>query len=155
MEVTQQLTWPVATWPGSASASQYTVFRIYPDATPTAVQNVTTNSAAIAYDDTANTIFQIRPSSGNLPTLSAVGPVVMTYVIGYVPCRAWLRQKIRIQLADRADANTGADLLWPDDELNADIIEAFGEINLLFPVEGDTQIALLPPTVDGSGNAIG
>jgi hypothetical protein len=153
MQIQQLLSWPAMAWPGSTAASQYTVFQMVP--TPAGpIQNVTTNSALLTFDDTQVAVFQVRPSSGDLSSLT-LGPVVTTYVIGYYPCRAWLRQKVRIALADRADTGNNTSLLFPDDELNQDIQEAFGELNVTFPVERSTRIMLLPPTVDFEGNSVG
>lgn len=154
MQVTQPLSWPIVNWPqAGVAASQYTIFQVYPGST-TALQNVSTNSASISYDDTANVVFQVRPSSGNLPN-PTVGPEVMTYVVGFVPCRAWLRQKVRMAIADRADTGADVTLSWPDDELNQYIQEAFGELNVTFPIENNTTITLSPPTVDTFGNMVG
>lgn len=152
MQVTQLLNWPTVAWPAGSTASQYTIYQMYPlPVTP--LQNVNTNSGSLSYDDSQNLVFQVRPSSGDLTDLT-IGPEVMTTVIGYVPCRAWLRQKVRMALADRADT-IGTTLSWPDDELNQWITEAFGELNVTFPVERSTTISLLPPTVDTHGNQVG
>jgi hypothetical protein len=152
--VTNMITWPAVNWPTSTgTAGQYTVLQVYPGPV-TALQNVTTTSASLTYDDSANLAFQIRPSSGSLPT-PTYGPEVMVYVIGFVPCRAWLRQKVRVALADRADT-VGVTLNWPDDELNQYISEAIAELNVFFPYEtSPVTITLLPPSVDSHGNTVG
>lgn len=152
--ITQTISWPTANWPtNSAAASQYTVFQVYPGLT-TALQDVTTTSATLSFDDSANLAFQIRPSSG-VHGASALGPETMVYVVNTVLCRAWLRQKVRVALADRAD-QANATENWPDDELNQYINEAIGELNVLFPYEAaPATITLLPPITDTHSNTVG
>jgi hypothetical protein len=154
MLIQQLFSWPTLNWPAAVVATQYTVFQLYP--TPVvALQNTSTNSVLLTFDDTLQYVFQVRPSIGSLPTPTSVGPEVTTFVVGYMPCRAWLRQKVRMAVADRADATGNTTLLFPDDELNQWIQEAFGELNVTFPVERSTTIALLPPTIDTHGNQVG
>lgn len=153
MQVTQQLSWPATNWPTSSPASQYTVFQVYPG-TVTALQNVTTNVATVTYDDAVSAAFQIRPSSGALNALT-VGPEIMVFSIGYVPCRGWLRAKVRMALADRVDSSSGSQPNWLDDEINRYIEEAIGELNVVFPVQEQTTITLQPPVIDTHGNTVG
>lgn len=148
MYITQQITWPATNWPQSGPAGQYAVFQVYP-APSTLVALTTTTSATLTYDDTANLAFQVRPTDG-----TNYGPEVLVSVVGYVPCRAWLRQGVRMALADRAD-QAGVTVSWPDDEINRYIQEALGELNVTFPIENSTTIMLAPPTVDTHGNQAG
>lgn len=152
MQITQLLSWPATNWPtASSAAAQYTVFQIYPGSSPSVVSGLSqvsgTTSATLTYDDSQNLAFQVRPSSGVLPT-QTYGPETAVFVVGYVPCRAWLRQHVRTALSDQANAS-GVTLNWSDDELNGYIQDALIELNILFPVEQDTTVTLLPPTVLG------
>jgi hypothetical protein len=142
MQITQPYSWPAVNWPdGSTPATQYTIFRVYPDVTPTIIATATTTTAQIVYDDTTASVYQIRPSAGTDPN-ATYGPEAATFVIGTVSCRAWLRQRVRQALADRLDA--GTTVTWPDDEINGYIEDAITELNVLFPVErGDLTIPLL------------
>jgi hypothetical protein len=154
MQISRQLTWQSTNWPGSSAATQYTLFQMYPGE-PTPVENVEgTTSTLLTYDDTSAIVYQIRPSSGDLDALT-VGPELLTYVIGYVPCLGWLRQKVRMALADRADSASTVQLNWPDDEINTYVREALGELNVRFPIESNTQITLQGPSVDQRGNIVG
>lgn len=141
MQITQTISWPATTWPSTGNASQYSVLRLYPDATPTVVSTVTTTSASLTFDDSAALVFQVRPSSGVDPSLT-YGPEVSVFVVGYVPCRAWLRQQVRAALADRAD-QAGTTINWPDDEINGYIQQSLAELNTLFPVDRDTTLPLV------------
>ena len=153
MQVTNQISWAAATWPAATAAAQYTVLQVYPGG-PTPLQNTTTTSATLTYDDTSATVYQVRPSSGLLSGPLTYGPETYVYVVNYVPCRAWLRNKVRAALADTDTG--GAALNWSDDDLNGYVNESLTELNMLFPLEiGDTRITLLPPTLDGSGNSNG
>src|SRR4051794_30303629 len=135
MNISQVFTWPTVNWPSSTPASQYTVLQIYPVVLPTPViTTVATTSATLTFDDSLNLAFQVRPSSGTYPSLT-YGPEVSVFVVNYVPNRAWLRNKIRQAIADRADTITGATINWPDDEINNYIQEAMTELNILFPIE--------------------
>ncbi len=152
MQISQLLSWPATNWPTASSpAAQYTVFQIYPGTIPTVVSGLSqvsgSTSATLTYDDSQNLAFQVRPSSGVLPS-QTYGPEAAVFVVGYVPCRAWLRQHVRAALSDRADT-VGATLNWPDDELNGYIQDALIELNILFPVEEDTTVTLLPPQIVG------
>lgn len=140
MQITQLLNWPATNWPGSSAASQYSIFQMYPG-TPTEITTATTNSASISYDDTLPIIFQIRPSSGTNPT-EVYGPEVMTFVNGFVPCRAYIRQLVRKSLSDRLD-KVGTTPAWPDDDLDAWINDSISELNQLFPIESDTDIQVV------------
>ncbi len=154
MNITTTINWPTSNWPATSPASQYTVFQVYPGSTPVALQDTATNSATLIYDDSANLAFQVRPSSGTLGA-TGLGPEVIVSVVNYVPCRAWLRQKVRIALADRADA-VGVTLNWPDDELNQYINEAIAELNAFFPYEAaPVTINMLPHITDSHGNSVG
>lgn len=151
MQITQLLSWPSTNWPSSSASTQYTVLQLYPlpsgQTTPTVittVQNAT--SAQITYDDSQNLLFQIRPSSGSGSNLT-YGPEVLCSVIGYVPCRAWLRQKIRYAVADRADVGGNVILNWSDGEINGYIEDALNEFNILFPNQEETIISMQPMTV--------
>lgn len=150
MQITQLLSWPATNWPATTSSTQYTVLQLYPlpsgVTTPievTTVQNAT--SAQISYDDSQSLLFQVRPSSGSDPNL-VYGPEILTSVIGYVPCRAWLRQRVRYAVADRADVGGNVILNWSDGEINGYIEDALNEFNVLFPNEEDTTIAMQPMT---------
>ncbi len=154
MLITQQFTWPATNWPATSPAAQYTVLQVYPG-TVTALQNVSTTSVTLTFDDSQSLAYQVRPSSGALPT-PTYGPEASVFTVNYVPCRAWLRHKVRKALADRADQTTTTQLNWPDDELNEYIAEALVELNTLFPVgEVAAPITLLPTTIDSKGNKIG
>lgn len=154
MQVQQRLTFQPTNWPATTAAEQYTLFQMYPG-TPTPLQNITGGTnVLLTYDDTASIVYQIRPSSGDLTNLT-VGPELLTYVIGYVPCQGWLRQKIRKALADRVDTGSTTLVSWPDDEINEYIKEGIGEINLNFPIESSTQITLTGPTLDAHNNWVG
>lgn len=155
MLIAQNFTWPAVFWPTSSGiASQYTLLQVYPNTSPTVITTVQATSATITLDDAVASAYQVRPSSGTAPGLT-YGPEVTVFTVGYVPVRAWLRQKIRKALADRADS-VGVTLNWPDDELNDYIQEGIGELNILFPVEAaPVSITLLSPTVDSHGNAVG
>ncbi len=153
MLITQTITWPTTNWPASSAATQYTIYQVFP-APVTPLQNIATNSATLTYDDSQNLAYQIRPSSGALNALTQ-GPELSVFLVNYVACRAWLRNKVRQALADRAD-QAGVTLNWPDDELNTYVNEAIGELNVLFPIEETAApIRLLPPTVDINGNVAG
>ena len=131
--ITTTISWPTVTWPTTTTnAAQYTVFQVYPGSV-TPLQDVTTNLATLTYDDSANLAFQIRPSTG-VHGASSLGPEAEVIVVNNVMCRAWLRQKIRVALADRADT-VGITLNWPDDELNQYIAEGIAELNVFFPYE--------------------
>lgn len=153
MQITQSITWEAADWPSSSPSTQYTIYQVYPG-TVTALQNVSTNSAQLTYDDAVASAFQVRPSSGELNALT-VGPEVMVYTTGYVPCRGWLRQKVRKAMADRADSTSNVQITWPDDEINEYINEGLGELNLMFPLQESTTITMLPPAVDSHGYQVG
>lgn len=153
MLITQTITWPTTNWPSSSPATQYTVYQVFPGPV-TALQNVSTNSAALTYDDSQNLAYQIRPSSGALNALTQ-GPELSVFLVNYVTCRAWLRNKVRQALADRAD-QVGVTLNWPDDELNTYSNEAIGELNVLFPIEEvAAPILLQAPIIDINGNTAG
>jgi hypothetical protein len=141
MLITQTYSWPVTNWPSTSPSAQYALFRTYPDVTPTLVQTVSTTSAALSYEDTLNLAFQVRPTDGTL-----YGPEVTSFVVGYLPCRAYLRQKIRYALADQTNV-TGGTINWPDSEINTYIEEAFNELSILFPKDADTTIMMQPPTI--------
>src|SRR5579884_2924065 len=152
MQISQLLSWPATNWPTASSpAAQYTVFQIYPGTIPTVVSGLSqvsgSTSATLTYDDSQNLAFQVRPSSGVLPS-QTYGPETAVFVMGYVPCRAWLRQHVRQALADRQDGSL-VTLKWPDDEINEYIHDALTELNILFPLEEDTTITLLPPQIVG------
>jgi hypothetical protein len=153
MQISQHITWDAVAWPDVTNATQYTIFQVYPN-TVTALQNVATNSAQLTYDDAVASAFQIRPSSGALDALT-VGPEVMVYTTGYVPCRGWLRQKVRKALADRADSSSTVTITWPDDEINEYITEAIGELNILFPIQASESIMMQPPIVDTTDHTVG
>src|SRR5467141_4088457 len=140
MQITQLLNWPAVNWPGNSAAAQYSIFRMYPGI-PIELTTTNTNSASISYDDTAPIVFQIRPSSGTNPT-ETYGPEATTFVNGFVPCRAYIRQFCRKALADRAD-KAGVNVTWPDDELDTYIYNSITELNQLFPIELDETIPLV------------
>ena len=151
MLITQLFSWPTVPWPASTAATQYTILQLSPlptgQTTPIVVTTVTNaTSAQVTFDDSQNSVYQVRPSSGTSPSLT-YGPEVTVFVNGYVPCRAWLRQKVRYAISDRSDATSAVKLKWPDDELNAYIEEALAEFNVLFPYENDVTLPLLPPSV--------
>ncbi len=161
MLITSTFSWPAVNWPTTASAaSQYTLYSVYPGVV-TALQNVSgVTSATLSFDDAVAAAYQVRPSSGGslspfvAPT--SVGPECAVFTVGYVPCRAWLRGKVRKALADRSDAVGTTSLNWPDDELNEYISEGLTELNTLFPVgELAAPITLTPPQVDAKGNTVG
>lgn len=145
MQISQTVSWPAATWPDAQTpASQYAIFQVYPVPAQPAVplQTVTTTSTILAYDDTASLVFQVRPTNG-----TAYGPECAVVVINDVPCRAWLRKKVRVAISDQAN-QTGVTVNWPDEEINTYIGEAMGEVSILFPRESDTTIPLLGPITD-------
>jgi hypothetical protein len=152
MLISQLFSWPAVNWPSTSTASQYTVIQLY----PTPQNNIATFSGATSYmlsfDESVPAIYQVRPTSGSEPSLT-YGPEAAVFVVGYVPCRAWLRQKIRMALSDRTDT-VGTTINWPDSELNEYITEGINELNVLFPVEADTTISMLPPTIIG-GQQVG
>lgn len=153
MQISQMITWDMVAWPESSNATQYTVFQVYPGPV-TALQNTSTNSATISYDDAVASAYQIRPSSGTMDALT-VGPETMVYTTGYVPCRGWLRQKVRKALADRADLTSTVQITWPDDEINEYVTEALGELNMLFPIQESESIMMQPPGVNNQGQTLG
>jgi hypothetical protein len=140
MLISNLLNWPLVNWPGTSTAAQYSVFQMYPG-NPIEIVVVQTNSALLSYDDILPVVFQVRPSSGTNPT-ETYGPEVMTFVNGFVPCRAYVRQLTRKALADRAD-RAGVNLAWPDDELDSYIYNSIVELNQLFPVEKDFEIQMV------------
>lgn len=139
MQIQQLFTWPAVNWPGTSTATQYTVTQMYP--TESIATTVSTNSATLTYDDTQALVFQVRPTSGTAPNL-VYGPEVMTIVNQFVPCRAYIRQLVRKALADRLD-RTGSNPTWPDDEIDSYIYTAIIELNQLFPIQKDTTITLV------------
>lgn len=145
MNITQLLTWPATNWPASSPATEYSVFQVYPNSSPTVITTSSTTSASIAFNDSQNLVYQIRPSSSSGPTY---GPEIAVFVVGYVPCRAWLRQNVRQAIADRTDG-ANATINWPDDELNGYIQNALIELNVLFPIDADTTITLQPNSTPG------
>lgn len=156
MLISQLLAWQPTAWPATTNAAQYTIYQMYPGP-PTPLQSVSTTSATLSYDDTSNIVYQVRPSHGDftVPGSFTVGPELLTYVIGYVACTGWLRQKIRMALADRADSISNVTLNWPDDEINRYIWEGLGELNIRFPLEDNIQITLQGPTIDSHNNTVG
>src|SRR4029077_365955 len=156
MLVSQPLSWPTTNLPDpTVAASQYTVYQVFPGS-PTIVATETTNNTLLSYDDTASLIYQIRPSQGRQDDNTlVVGASILSYVVGYIPCGGWLRQKIRKALADRGDNTQNTTLAWPDDEINEFIQEAMIEIGKLFPQERAITINLLGPTIDSHNNMVG
>jgi len=154
MYITQRVAFQATNWPNTSPATQYTLFQVVP--TPSVpLQNIVGDTAVIlGYEDTQDLVFQIRPSSGPLDTLT-VGPVILTFVVGYVPCLGWLRQKIRRALADRADISSAVALSWPDDEITGYLHEAIGELSIRFPLEQSIQIPLQGPMIDAHGHPVG
>lgn len=155
--ISQSFNWPAMNWPSTSTpATQYTVLQLYPlpqgQTTPTVIATVTgVTTFSLAFDDSKSSVYQVRPSSGDgVLTPLTYGPETGVFVNGYVPCQAWLRQKVRYALSDRTDGTSTTKLKWPDDELDAYIEEAFAEFNVLFPYENDATITLLPPTVVNS-----
>jgi len=148
MLISQSYSWSTTTWPSITPATKYAIFRTYPDTSPVLLQTVSTTSTTLAYDDTQNLAFQVRPTDGTL-----YGPEVTTFVVGYIPCRAYLRQKVRYALADQTNVN-GTTINWTDDEMNIYIEEGFNELSILFPRDADTTIMMLPPTIT-SGQTLG
>ncbi len=140
MQISQLLSWPAVNWPGTSAATQYTVIQVYPTPQDT-IMTVQTNSALVSYDDSQPLVLQVRPSSGTSPDL-VYGPEVMSYVVQYVPCRAYIRQLVRKSLADRAD-KINANPTWPDDEIDSYIYTSMIELNQLFPIDKDTTIPLI------------
>src|SRR5450755_2514171 len=149
MLVTQTISWPAATWPSTSTATQYAIFQTYPTSsgTPIATTSGSVTSASITYDDTQASVFQIRPTNG-----TNYGSEVIAYVVGYVPCRGWLRQRVRYALADQANGSTT--VKWSDDEINGYVEEAINELSVIFPKEEDTTITLLSPQIVG-GQQVG
>jgi hypothetical protein len=141
MLITQTFSWPSVNWPASTASAQYAVFQTYPSGVSTPLQIVSTTSALLSYDDTVAKVFQIRPTDGTL-----YGPEVTAFVIGSVPCRGYLRQKIRFAISDQA-STTGITLNWSDQEINTYIEEGLNELSPLFPRDADTTIQMLPPTI--------
>ena len=141
MLIEQTITWPAVNWPTTAPATEYSVYQVYPTG-PTLLQTVTTPTATLTFDDSLSLAFQVRPTDG-----TNIGGECFVYVVNYVPCRAWLRQKIRIAVADRLDLTTSSAPNWPDDELNTYIGEGLTELNLFFPIESDTVITLTAPAI--------
>ena len=142
MQITSSFSWPVVNWPtASAAASQYALFQVYPvsPSSSTPIQTVTTTTATLTFEETASLVYQVRPTDGTL-----YGSEVASFVVGDVPCRAWLRQKIRVALADRSN-QAGVTLNWTDEEINTYIAEAINELSLLFPRQADTTIQLQGP----------
>ena len=139
MLIEQTITWPAVNWPTTSPATEYGVYQVYPTG-PTLLQTVSAPSATLSFDDSLSLAFQVRPTNG-----TNIGPECFVYVSNYVPCRAWLRQKIRIAIADRLDLTTSSTPNWPDDELNTYIGEGLTELNLFFPLESDTVITLTAP----------
>lgn len=155
MLITQNISWPTTNWPLGTPANQYTILQVYP--VPLIINQTVTGGgtqATLTYDDTLAYVFQVRPSSGTAPSLT-YGAEVATLVINYVPCRAWLRQSIRMALSDRTDTGNAASVNWPDDEINKYITEGMNELNLMFPIESSTKIMLLPSSSDTSGHQVG
>lgn len=146
MQITQSFNWPSVNWPSTGAATQYTISQLYP--TPVTVVQTVQNATSVllSFDDTVPAVYQVRPTSGTSPSALTYGPEVAVFVVGYVPCRGWLRQKVRKLLSDRTDT-IGITINWPDDELNEYIVEGINELNVLFPIESQTTISLLPPTV--------
>ncbi|MFL5623987.1 MAG: hypothetical protein ACJ788_00135 [Ktedonobacteraceae bacterium] len=144
MLIQQTFSWASVNWPSSSPATEYTVFQIYPGTTPTVVVTPNTNSVTLSFDDSQSIAYQVRPSAAG----PIYGPEASVIVIGYVPCRAWLRQSIRLTLADRVDVDTSIAATWPDDEINNNILESINEFNILFPYEKDTVIPLAGPTIE-------
>lgn len=145
MQTTRLLTWPLQLWPLESAAVTYSLFQIYPNSVPTVVQPLITGvSTTLSYDDSVAQAYQVRPTDGQ----GAYGPEGSVFVVGYVPCRAWVRQKVRQSLADRADTISTTPLNWPDDELNGYLEEALIELNLKFPLETHVTILLTPALRD-------
>lgn len=140
MLISQSYTWPATNWPSTSPASQYTIFQVYPTGVSLPLQTVSSTSVTLSYDDTQNLVFQVRPTDG-----TNYGPEVTCFVIGYVPCRAYLRQKVRFALSDIANGSTT--LTWTDNEINTDIEEGINQLSVLFPLDADTTIALQPANI--------
>lgn len=148
MIITQSFSWPITLWPTTTASSQYAIFQVYPVGVSNPIQVVTGTTVTLSFDDTINQVYQIRATDGTL-----YGPEITAIPIGYVPCRAYIRQKIRFALSDQALTSSSL-LNWTDDEINIYIAEALNELSLLFPYQSDTTITLLSPAVIG-GSTVG
>jgi len=144
MNISQLFSWPLVNWPSTTPAAKYAVFQLYPTGVNTPIATATTNSASLSFDDTQAFVYQVRPCDTSVVTF---GPEVTTLVVNYVPCRGWVKQKVRQAIADRADQGT-APINWPEDELLTWFNEGLAELNQEFPFEEDAPpIAMLPPTI--------
>jgi hypothetical protein len=148
MLINQSFSWPATTWPTTLPATQYAVFQVYPTGVSTPLQMVTTTLVTLTYDDTQNLVYQVRATDGIL-----YGPEITTIVLGYVPCRAYIRQRVRFALSDQANT-ASSQINWTDDEINSDIAEGLNELSLLFPSQADTTIQLQSPAIIG-GSTVG